>query len=420
MKLDRVLLSVAMLATAPVSGQSTLGSILGAVTDASGAAVPGVPITIRNLGTGIESRAASRENGLYEVTNLIPGRYAVSAGQTGFKRSQVDGVLLETASTVRVDIRLEVGDVATSIEVEATTAPINTESAEIAAIRGNNVMVKLPLNNRNSFYFTMLVLTPGAIRGQGSNISLGGARGFQWHSTVDGASTRSPLFANAVGPAESGMEMTAELRIQLSNDKAEAALPGGYYATSKSGGNEFHGALFYYHTNSRLTARNTFSTSVPFQVQNNYGVAGGGPIHRNRTFFFGTYEEFPIRTQTIFNSNLPTLAFRRGDFSALLPSIVVRDPLTNQPFPGNIVPAARISPMAQKIQERFFPAPNSGGANDFVSNWRGVGPGRQFKSLVEARIDHRLTEFEFNVRPLFLEQDWSERLRLQPDHDARP
>ncbi len=242
----------------------------------------------------------TRENGLYEVTHLIPGRYSVSAERPGFKVVQVTNVLLETSATVRVDLPLDIGEVTTSVTVEASAAPINTESADVAAIRGNDVMVKLPINNRNSFYFTVLVLTPGAIRGQGSNVSLGGARGFQWHSTVDGTSTRSPLFANAVGPAESGMEMTAELRIQLANDKAESALPGGYYATSKSGTNEYHGSVFYYHTNSRLTARNTFSTSVPFQVQNNYGVSGGGPIIKNRTFFFGVYERFPSRERADF------------------------------------------------------------------------------------------------------------------------
>ena len=356
MRLDRALISsvvVMLAASAFVHGQSTLGTILGTATDPSGAAVPGVIVIVRNVETGVENRTTSRENGLYEVTHLIPRRYAVLGERPGFKKVQVDGVLLETSATVRVDMRLEVGDVTASVEVQASAAPINTESADIAAVRSNQVMYKLPLNNRNSFYFSMLVLTPGAIRGQGSNVSLGGARGFQWHSTVDGASTRSPLFANAVGPAESGMEMTAELRIQLANDKAESALPGGYYATSKSGTNEFHGSLFYYHSNSRLAARNTFSTSVPFQVQNNYGVSGGGPIRRNRTFFFGTFENFPIRNERIFNSNLPTLAFKSGNFSSLLPGTVVRDPLTGQPFGGNIIPTARISPTSQKIQEHF-------------------------------------------------------------------
>lgn len=400
-------------AASSLSAQTTLGSILGTITDMSAAAVPGVNVTVRNVGTGIVHRATTRENGLYEVTNLIPGRYSVTTERAGFKTVQVAGVLLETSNAARVDVRLEVGDVATSVNVEATTTAINTESADLAAVRNQDVFVKLPLNNRNSFYFTMLVLTPGAVRGQGSNVSLGGARGFQWHSTVDGTSTRSPLFANAVGPAESGMEMTAELRVQLANDKAESALPGGYYATSKSGTNEYHGTLFFYHTNSRLTARNTFSTSVPFQVQNNYGLSGGGPIIKNRTFFFGTWERFPIRNERIFsNTNVPTVAFRGGDFSRL-PGAGVRDPLNNTPFPGGVIPSSRISQTAQRIQERFFPLPNSGTGVEFVRNWQGVGPGKQFKSLVEARIDHKVSA----ANSLFGRFSWNETGANVYDYD---
>ena len=120
------------------------------------------------------------------------------------------------------------------------------------------------------------------------------------------------------------MEMTGEIRIQLANDKAEAGLPGGIYATSRSGTNAYHGSLFWYHSNSRLVSRNTFSTSVPFGIQNNYGGSLGGPIARNRTFFFATYERFPLRNETIFNSSVPSVAFRAGDFSSLLPGTVIR------------------------------------------------------------------------------------------------
>ena len=383
--------AVFLLTASSLLAQTTLGSILGSITDPTGAAVPGVSIVIRNTGTGIENRATTRDTGLYEVSHLIPGRYAVLAEKPGFKAVNVTNVLLETASAVRVDLRLEVGEVTTSVNVEASAPVINTESADVAGVRSQEVMVKLPINNRNSYYFTMLVLTPGAVRGQGSNVSLGGARGFQWGVTVDGTSQRSPLFANAVGPAESGMEMTAELRIQLANDKAEAALPGGYYATSKSGTNEFHGSLFYYHSNSRLFARNTFSSTVPFNVQNDYGFSGGGPVFKNRTFFYGTYERFPQRQERIFNSNVPTVAFRRGDFSSLLPRTIVRDPANNQPFAGNIIPQARLSQTSQRVQQRFYPLPNFGPENEFQRNWRGVGPGSQFKSLAEGRVDHKLS-----------------------------
>jgi hypothetical protein len=125
-----------------------------------------------------------------------------------------------------------------SVSVEASTPVVNTESADVAAVRDHKVMVRLPLNTRGTFdgfYYSMLVRTPGATRGQGSNFSFAGARGFQWNTTVDGTSSRSPLFANSIGPAQSNMEMTSEIRIQLANDKAESGMPGGFYATYEVG-----------------------------------------------------------------------------------------------------------------------------------------------------------------------------------------
>ncbi|MGH8245907.1 MAG: carboxypeptidase-like regulatory domain-containing protein, partial [Gammaproteobacteria bacterium] len=211
------LLALCLIA-APAPAQTTLGTIRGVVMDPSGAAVAGVNVVVRNIDTNIQHRTASNESGLYEVTNLVPGRYAVNAEHPGFKTVVVSNILLETSATVRADVRLEVGELATSINVEAVAPVVNTESADVAAVRSQQVMVRLPLNVRgqfDGFYYSMLVLTPGATRGQGSNFSFAGARGFQWHTTVDGTSQRSPLFANSIGPAQSNMEMTSEIRIQL-------------------------------------------------------------------------------------------------------------------------------------------------------------------------------------------------------------
>jgi hypothetical protein len=386
--------------------QTTLGTIRGVVTDPTGAAVAQVNVVVRNVDTNIQSRTATSESGLYEVTNLIPGRYSVTAEYTGFKTVVVSNILLETSATVRADVRLEVGGLETSINVEAAAPVISTETGDVAAVRNQQVMLRLPLNVRgqfDGFYYSMLVTTPGAIRGQGSNFSFAGARGFQWHTTVDGTSQRSPLFANSIGPAQSNMEMTSEIRIQLSNDKAESGLPGGFYATSKSGANELHGSAFWYHANAGLTARNTFSTSVPYRQENDYGGSLGGPIIKNRTFYFATYERFPLRTERIFNPNVPTVAFRNGDFSSLLPGTTIRDPLTGVAFPGNQIPASRISSVSQKVQERFFPLPNSGPADRYQQNWRGVGEQSQYKTQVEGRVDHKLTD----ANSLFVRWSWN-------------
>lgn len=376
--------------------QSTFGTIRGTATDATGAVIPEVTVVVRNTGTNIENKATTNLSGLYEVTHLIPGNYSVTAEHPGFKSVVVSNLQLQTSATVRADLQLELGDITTSISVEATTPVINTEGAEVAGVRDFEQMVRLPINNRGSvgggFYYDMLIFTPGAQRGQGSNFSFAGARGFQWGTSVDGITQTSPLFDNSVGPAQSNMEITSELRIQLSNDKAESATPGGFYATSKSGTNQLHGSVFYYWGGSELNARNPFSTSVPKAGKKSYGGSLGGAIVADRTFYFVTVEKDPETNQRIFNSDLPTTAFRGGNFSSLLPNTVVTDPSTGSPFPGNIIPSSRLNASSLSIQDRFYPTPNTGGADSFIGNWRGVGEGSLYKDVVEGRIDHRFSD----------------------------
>jgi hypothetical protein len=388
------------------SGQTTLGTIRGLASDATGAVIPDVSVVVRNSNTNLERRTTTGATGNYEVAQLTPGLYEVTAEKSGFNRVVVSGVRLDTSATVRVDLALEVGELTTSINVEAAAPVINTEAADVALVRSSEVIERMPMNVRgqfNGFYYDILTFTPGAVQGQGSNFSLAGARGFQWGTTVDGTSQRSPLFANSIGPAQSNMEMTGEIRIQLANDKAEAGLPGGFYATSKSGTNEYHGSLFWYHSNSKLVARNTFSTSVPFQVLNDYGVSMGGPIKKNRTFFFATYERFPFRNERIFNSNVPTLAFRNGDFSSLLPQTVIRDPTTGNPFPNNVIPLDRRSQTSLAVQQEFYPEPNFGSLNEFEQNWRGTRASSQYKTQVEGRIDHQISD----DNQMFLRISWN-------------
>jgi len=170
-----------VLITFPMGGQTTLGTIRGLATDPTGAVAPQVRIIVRNTATNIERQTATSVNGNYEVTQLIPGRYEVTAERPGFKRVVVSNILLETSATVRADLRMELGEVTTSVNVEATAPVINTEGAEVAMVRSNQIIERMPMNVRgqfNGFYYDVLTFTPGATQGQGSNFSLAGARGF--------------------------------------------------------------------------------------------------------------------------------------------------------------------------------------------------------------------------------------------------
>lgn len=382
-------------------GQTTFGTITGTITDASGLPIPGVQVTVGNEGTNIAQHTVSDLRGDYAVSHLNPGTYAVGARQQGFKHFTRTHVLLETAATMRVDIRLEVGEVTLEITVTGGAPLVESETSNIAGTRTYEVMIRMPINLRgssNGFYYDMLQLTPGAQQGTGSAYSLGGTRGNQTQFTLDGTSTNSPMFGNAVGPAQTSMESVRELKIDMANNKAEYNLPGMVTGVSKSGENTVHGSLFYYHDNGALNARNTFSSTVPYRIDHDTGGSIGGPVYvpgvyngKNRTFFFTTYETFPRRNEAVLAPNVPTEKMRRGDFSALLPKTVIKNPFTGQPFPNNIIPPELISTVSSKVQERFYPHSNYGDADAYVGNWRGNIRGRSFKHHHDARIDHHLS-----------------------------
>lgn len=390
-----VLLCFAVLALQPAPAQSILGTILGTVTDASGAVVPGVTVTLRNDATGIEYRATTLQDGRYEIPNLPRGSYSASAEFPGFKRYTVKGLLLESAATLRADIHLETGELSSSVEVQASLPTINTETMDVANIRDSQTLVRVPLNVRGSFngyFYDMVQLTPGVSASGSNNFSFGGTRTYQFTTGVDGIITNSVLFGNSTGTAQTGLDFTQEFRVQLANGNAEFITPGGFYATTKSGTNVLHGSLFYYYSGSKLNARNTFSRSVPFGLLNNYGGTVGGPIIRNRTFFFSGVERFDQRSDAVMSPSVPTLAMRAGDFSQIAADTAIADPLSGAPFPGNVIPGNRLSAVALKTQDLFLPVPNYGPADEFVSNWRGIRKNTPFKTQIENRIDHKFSD----------------------------
>ncbi|MDX1983425.1 MAG: carboxypeptidase regulatory-like domain-containing protein [Bryobacteraceae bacterium] len=380
--------------------QATFGTVVGSVTDSTGAVIPNVALEIRNEGTNVARSLASDASGSYEFTHLIAGSYSVTAKAAGFKTFVSKGILLESLRTVRVDVRMEVGEVGVEVTVQGAAPVVETDVPGISDVKGLRDLRDLPLNIRStvsgtgdSGLYRYVFLTPTGGQGGGSRFSLGGGRGSQNYFNVDGISSNSPAFGNSIGPAEPSFESIQEVRFKIVNNKAEFGEVANITAITKSGTNDIHGGGFWYHENSALNARPYFAPVRGQNIRNNFGISMGGPIIRNKLFFFGTYEGERQRQPAVITPNMPTLLMRQGDFSQLLEQanpITVRDPVGGAPFAGNRIPASRLNQGAVRWQERFFPRPNFGAPNLTVANYRESVPQQIRHDQFDVRADYNL------------------------------
>ncbi len=383
-------------------GQATFGTIIGTVTDPTGAIIANCAVQVTNEGTNISRSVASSAAGNYVVPNLNSGTYSVTARAPGFKTFVLRGIALEALRTVRVDVRLEVGEVGTEITVQGTVPVIETDSSSIADVKTLRDLRDLPLNIRStvsgtgdSGLYRYVFLTPTGYQGGGSRFSLGGGRGSQNYFNVDGISSNSPAFGNSIGPANPSFESIQEVRFEMVNNKPEFGEVANITAITKSGTNEMHGGVFWYHENSTLNARPFFAATRGQNIRNNYGVSAGGPIRRNKLFWFGTYEGERQRTPAIIAPNLPTSLMRTGDFSQLLAQsspIAVRDPLGgNAPFAGNMIPQNRLYGGSVRWQNRFYPLPNFGPPGLTAANYRETVPQQLRHDQFDIRGDYSVS-----------------------------
>ncbi|MEO7649378.1 MAG: carboxypeptidase-like regulatory domain-containing protein, partial [Bryobacteraceae bacterium] len=391
MKLGFVLLWLVK-ATAAYA-QATFGSISGIVMDPAGAVVPSAAIQVANQQTGIVRQFASDSLGNYEATHLNPGIYSVTAESPGFKKTVHRDIQVETLRTVRINVRLEVGEVGTEVTVAAGTPVVETESSGIDDVKTAREMRDLPLNfvATSGLLTTFTSLVPTGYLSLGAKFAMGGARGTQLYYSIDGVSANSPLFGVQNSFAEPSLGSVSEMRFDMVNNRAEFGEVTNATVITKSGTNQLHGRLFWMNTTSALNARPYFSPSKAQNIINDFGASIGGPIKRNKTFLYGAFEALRQRQSTIVTPSLPTVKMRRGDFSELLartPAIVVRDPITSQPFAGNVIPASSFSTAAVKWQERFFPVPNFGPPDLFVANFRAAYPSGNRQEQFDLRGDH--------------------------------
>jgi hypothetical protein len=372
--------------------QATFGTITGAITDPSGAAVRGASVTVTNQGTGVAKTALSDDRGNYEVTHLNPGTYTVAAEASGFRKFEHRELVLGALQTARVDMQLQIASTGSEVTVTAGTPVVETDTATISEVKSAKELRDLPLNTLNGVILNaFLFSTPTGYQTAGSKFAMGGARGTQLYYNIDGISANSPAFGVQNSPAEPSVESMAELKFNLVENKAEFGEVTNVTAITKSGQNELHGRLFEQNTTSVLNARPTFAATKGQNIINDFGASVGGPIRRNKTFFFGTYEGFRQRVPAILSPSVPTLKMRAGDFSELLPATVIMNPFTGQPFPGNVIPTAMLDQAALKWQQQFFPEPNFGAPNLTVANYRNTFPQETRQDQFDVRVDHYFT-----------------------------
>jgi nucleotide-binding universal stress UspA family protein len=371
---------LACLCVAPdVRSQTTRATLTGTVTDPNGAVVPGAIVNATNIATNISSGTKTNPVGTYTFTALPPGEYTVAVEVPGFKRSLQTGIVLQIAETSRLDIPLEVGAVTEEVSVVSNAPLVRSTSSEQGQVIDYKQIQSLPLNGR--LFQQLITLTPGAIPAGfadfAENPAGAGARSFVHHSVnglpwsgnnylLDGVANNEPLnaFVNITPP----LEALQEFKVQTNNPTAEFGVFGGAVVnlSIRSGTNQFSGSLFEYYRDDSLNARNFFAaTKAPFS-SNQFGGTFGGPLRRNKAFFFGDYQRLRQDQGRTVVATVPTAEMRRGELTAF--STPIFDPLTRQPFADNIIPGDRINPITRQVAD-IWPLPNrSGLVDNYVEN----------------------------------------------------
>ena len=370
-------LTVVLCLAAGLYAQSERGNINGVVTDSSGAAVPNQPVIITNSATNTSERVTTTNSGEYNAANLMPGNYRVEVDATGFKRFVADKVILTAGQTLRIDAQLQLGQLSDTVEVSAQALQLQTENAKISSAVQNKMVDDLPLVVGGALRSPYdLVNVTSESKGSGTTLSLGGGQAASWGATLDGLPVNTNRSADAGETAylAPSVEALTEFAVDTNGFKAEFAQAGGGVITfvSKSGTNEYHGDAYDFLRNQDLDGRGFFAKTRSIYKQNDYGVTFGGPVilpklynGRNKTFFFASYEGFRNRAganNTILT--VPTPEMYSGNFTNWVNSkgqlIPIYDPATTRsnpggggsirdPFPGNMIPTSRFSPISQAV-----------------------------------------------------------------------
>jgi len=387
-----VMLAIMLASTA--MGQSTFGSFVGTVHDASGAVVADCVITIENLGTSASRSTLSDKDGNYVLINIDPGMYKITMQAPGFQPSISDNLNLLSRQTVRIDGTLGVAQQVETVNVSASTeAVITTEVSSIAETKTGRELLDLPvaIGSRalgSTSPISTLTTQAGVQTDNAGAISVAGSKPSMLSVTIDGISTMSVRTNSAAAELFPSFGTIAEIHVSEINNAAEFGGVSDITTVSKSGSNALHGGLFENLQNTAMNARNPFSAAKTKTIMNNYGAFVGGPVIKDKTFFFGSYEGLQLPRQQFINQSVPSLALRRGDLSAY--SGVIKDPASGVAFVGNQIPLDRISPVALAALQYLYPLPNTGSVNAIANNYSVNLPTPISSNQGDLRVDHSI------------------------------
>jgi hypothetical protein len=399
------ILGALLLIVAPALwAQVDTGTILGTVKDASGAVIQDADVTVEQSTTKLKVRAKTNNIGLFVAPDLHPGIYDVSATAQGFQTVTRTNVELRVQDRLAVDFELPVGEASTSISVEAEAQHLDNETSSLGQVVDQHDIQNLPLNGRNYIQLAYLGAgtSPSVHESERNSFVANGARPVQNSFLLDGIDNKNKIvgFDNSAAQSiEPIIDAIGEFKVQTSTFSAEFGQSAGAVvnATIRSGTNQIHGSAFEYLRNSSLDALPYFQTSGtnPSFKQNQLGATLGGPVIKNRTFFFFAWQSSRLRNAAPQLATVPTDAEKSGDFAGLAS---IYDPATTRPnpegngyirdpFPGNIIPAPRFDPTAQKLLA-LYPQVNQNGAVNFFSNQTEKVDNDQYLG----RIDHHFNE----------------------------
>ncbi|MGE5646578.1 MAG: carboxypeptidase regulatory-like domain-containing protein [Acidobacteriota bacterium] len=361
-------LLIALLLTTAGYSQTIYATISGTATDQSGAVVPNAKVTVTRLETNTTASTISNDAGHYILPPLQEGTYNLKAEAAGFKDFLVEKIVLVNRDSRRIDIAFQLGTAATTIEVSAGGATlIDVESAKVSETLNQTDLGKLPLNARWMWAYFQMV--PQMAR-DADGYRIGGGTGNDNAWTIDGT-TMNDGQGWQIGPQLNYMGSISEVKVDLQNNAAEFGAIGQVSIVTSSGTNGFHGNIFDTYITSELSARNSFAGAVDNSQYHIWGFGVGGPVYlpkiyngKDKTFFYTAFERSAgADWQNTLSAQVPLPSWRTGDFSNLPAGQLIYDPTTNQPFPGNKIPADRINQVSQLIQDKYYPQPNMGDNN---------------------------------------------------------